>query len=140
MARPFLLLQNLTFSTKNVFFFHLLNTSFSNLFFSSFVFIPVHNNSNDFIIYYFYFIYLGVYMIHAIYNLFLSFEVLLCFNLPCFIYVCLWFDVIKFVTSIWFICCYRVLYILEKILLKTTIWSSIFLFRALVMFLGCRLD
>jgi len=37
MVGSFLLLKNLIFSAKNVFFFYLLNTSFPNLFFSSFI-------------------------------------------------------------------------------------------------------
>ena len=57
MVRPFLLLENLTFSAKNLFFFYLLNTSFPNLFFSSFI--SYHYTINPMILLiidYFYFI------------------------------------------------------------------------------------
>jgi hypothetical protein len=57
MIGPFLLLENLTFSAKNLFFFYLLNTSFPNLFFSSFI--SYHYTINPMILLiidYFYFI------------------------------------------------------------------------------------
>jgi hypothetical protein len=75
-------------------------------------------------------------MIHAIYNLFLLFDALLYFNLLFFIYFCQWFDEIGFVISISFLDCCRVL---DKIQLKTIIWSLIFLFEMRVFGLWARL-